>query len=54
MAEEPVVLDVHGGTDVHWLQRGPNSGSVFCLRSDASGLTSLDLRQRGYYPKARA
>jgi len=53
-AEEPVVLDVHGGTDVQWSPTVDYFRHVFLPALRCFGVkASLDLRQRGYYPRGQ-
>jgi len=51
-ADSPVTIEVHGGTDVRWSPTIDYFDRVFLPALSSFGVkASLELRQRGYYPK---
>ncbi|HOV51389.1 MAG TPA: RNA 3'-terminal phosphate cyclase [Methanothrix sp.] len=53
-ADGPIVMDVHGGTDVRWSPTVDYFRHVFLPALGCFGVkATLDLRQRGYYPRGQ-
>jgi RNA 3'-terminal phosphate cyclase (ATP) len=53
-ADGPVTLEIHGGTDVQWSPTIDYFKNVFLpALARFKALASLEIRQRGYYPKGQ-